>query len=322
MKQTKILELFGGIGAPRKALENLGLNIKAIDYVEIDKYAVQSYNALFEHLKKPESVIGYNLKPNILIHGSPCQTYSNASNGIYKQDVAKSMEEYLIRLEEGQTVKSDLMYETLRIIENMGQWRPETVIWENVPSVLQNNNIEAFNEYLNYMEELGYTNSYEVLNAIDFGIPQGRKRIFCVSRLTNDEKFDFTALERKKMINLNEFLDQDYEEKYIIKAPSMVKAIEQGKMKFLDLSNPYEYTNTITTKQMRWNVSIIPIGNGEYRLLKPNECWRLMGFDDEDYEKVSSVCSDNQLYKQAGNSIVVPVLEAIFKELLKENNEE
>ena len=52
------------------------------------------------------------------------------------------------------------------------------------------------------------------------------------------------------------------------------------------------------------------------RKLSPKECWRLMGFEDEDFNKAKQVNSDNQLYKQAGNSIVVQVLEAIFKELL------
>ena len=52
------------------------------------------------------------------------------------------------------------------------------------------------------------------------------------------------------------------------------------------------------------------------RKLTPKECWRLMGFDDEDFEKASQVNSNAQLYKQAGNSIVVNVLEAIFKQLL------
>lgn len=55
--------------------------------------------------------------------------------------------------------------------------------------------------------------------------------------------------------------------------------------------------------------------NLRIRKLTPLECWRLMGFDDEDFYKAKEVCSDNQLYKQAGNSIVVNVLEAIFKEL-------
>ena len=72
----KILELFGGIGSPRAALRNLGVPTKAIDYVEIDEQAVRSYNAMFEGdlAYKPQTVVDYNLKPDILIHGSPCFT--------------------------------------------------------------------------------------------------------------------------------------------------------------------------------------------------------------------------------------------------------
>lgn len=316
--KIKVLELFGGIGAPRKALFNLGVNIKSIDYVEIDINAVKSYNALFDHLKEPDSVIGYTLKPDILVHGSPCQTFSNASNGIHQLDVADNLEEYLKRIENGDNVKSDLFWETLRIIDNLGQWRPEIVVWENVPSVLQENNIKAFKSYITHMEDMGYTNSYEVLDARDFGIPQSRRRLFCVSVL-NGDKFDFTKLEKKLMVNLNDFLEENVCEQYIIKAPSMIKAINDGKMKKLNLSDPNECVPTITTKQARWNVGIIPIGE-EWRMLTPLECWRLMGFTDDDFDKVSSVVGKTALYQQAGNSIVVPVLEAIFKELLKDHN--
>ena len=63
------------------------------------------------------------------------------------------------------------------------------------------------------------------------------------------------------------------------------------------------------------------MNNLRIRKLTPKECWRLMGFDDEDYEKASKVCSNAQLYKQAGNSIVVNVLMAIVNELLKKEGE-
>ena len=78
----QILELFGGIGSPRKALMNLGIPTKAIDSVEIDEKAVKSYNAIFhKDLKyKTQNVVGYNLKPDILIHGSPCQDFSIAGH--------------------------------------------------------------------------------------------------------------------------------------------------------------------------------------------------------------------------------------------------
>lgn len=79
---VQILELFGGIGSPRCALRNLNIPTKAIDYVEIDENAVRSYNAMFaEELEyKTQSVVGWNLKPDILIHGSPCQDMSIAGH--------------------------------------------------------------------------------------------------------------------------------------------------------------------------------------------------------------------------------------------------
>lgn len=78
-RPVQILELFGGIGSPRCALRNLGIPTKAIDYVEIDEKAVRSYNSMFaEELPyKTQSVVGWNLKPDILIHGSPCQDMTN-----------------------------------------------------------------------------------------------------------------------------------------------------------------------------------------------------------------------------------------------------
>jgi DNA (cytosine-5)-methyltransferase 1 len=65
----KIIELFGGIGSPRCALRNIGIPVKSIDYVEIDEAAVRSYNAMFKNelAYKTQSVVGWNLKPDILI---------------------------------------------------------------------------------------------------------------------------------------------------------------------------------------------------------------------------------------------------------------
>ena len=72
-EKLKILELFGGIGSPRVALRNIGVPVKSIDYVEIDEKAVRSYNAMFEQeaVYSPQTVVGWNLQPDILIHGSP-----------------------------------------------------------------------------------------------------------------------------------------------------------------------------------------------------------------------------------------------------------
>ncbi|EJP1200408.1 DNA cytosine methyltransferase, partial [Listeria monocytogenes] len=70
---VQILELFGGIGAPRKALENLGVDIKSLDYVEILPFAVQAYNNIFSNDYVAQDVTKWNMSVDLLIHGSPCQ---------------------------------------------------------------------------------------------------------------------------------------------------------------------------------------------------------------------------------------------------------
>ncbi|MGL5440317.1 MAG: DNA cytosine methyltransferase [Filifactoraceae bacterium] len=304
----QILELFGGVGSPRAALRNLGIEVKAIDYVEIDEKAVRSYNAMFKNdLKyKTQSVVGYNLKPDILIHGSPCQDFSIAG----KQKGA----------DEGTETRSSLMWETINIIKQMGIWKPRVVIWENVKNVLSKHMRHNFNRYLDEMEKLGYTNSYEILNAMDFGLPQSRERVFTISMLDN-QMFNWGILEKRKAPHINRFLDDDWGERHLVTQPSMIKKINSTDslgVKVID-----SYCNTITTKQMRCpNSGVIEIGDEEYRYLTEKECWRLQGYSDTDYYNALSVHPgipgklNGALYKQAGNSIPVPIFESIFKVLI------
>lgn len=303
----KILELFGGIGSPRIALRNLGIHTKAIDYVEIDQRAVDSYNEMFkdELPYKTQTVIGYNLKPDILIHGSPCQDISIAGKKL--------------GADKDSGTRSSLMWETINIIEQMGKWKPKYVIWENVKGVLHKRMNGNFNKYLSEMERLGYTNNYEVLNAMDFGLPQSRERVFTISHL-GGEAFDFDELERKEMDDISNYLQDDFDEEYIITQPSMLSKIGSEGGKFSGRLKPIEnYCWTITTKQLRCpNSGIVPIGNGQYRLLTPKECWLLQGYTEEDFDNASKVNGKTNLYKQAGNSIPVPIFESIFKVMLKE----
>ena len=307
----QILELFGGIGSPRKALINLGVPVKAIDYVEIDEKAVRSYNSIFsKDLEyKTQSVVGYNLKPDILIHGSPCQDFSIAG----RQAGA----------DEGSETRSSLMWETINIIKQMGEWKPRVVIWENVKNVLSKHMIHNFNRYLSEMEKLGYTNSYQTLNSLDFGLPQHRERVFTISML-DGTKFDFDKLERKPLRNIKEYLEDTTEDKYIVSQPSMIKKINStdgsfgGRVQVIK-----DYCMTITTKQMRCpNSGVIDLGDGRYRYLTERECWRLQGYDDEDFEAALKVHPGREgklngaLYKQAGNSIPVTIFESIFRVLI------
>lgn len=314
----KILELFGGIGAPRKALVNLGVPHKAIDYVEINEKAVRAYNSLYDHSHRPQTVVGWNLRPDVLVHGSPCQDFSRAGKR-YGGD------------EEDKT-RSSLMWETLKIINNMGIWKPRYVIWENVTGVLDKDMIHSFNSYLKKMEQLGYTNSFGVLNATDFGIPQKRERVFTVSTL-DSKSFDFTKLKTKPMRHIKDFLESDVtDQKYMINIPSMLNKIEE--INPVKPSDKYKRRLdviedscwTITERQDRCpNAGIIRLGERKYRYLTEREVWRLMGFDDSDFDKVlnefpsRSGMRNATLYAMAGNSIVVDVLEAIFEVLLQDS---
>lgn len=306
----QILELFGGIGSPRCALRNLGIPVKAIDYVEIDEKAVRSYNSMFaDELKhKPQSVVDWNLRPDILIHGSPCQDFSIAG----KQKGA----------DKGSETRSSLMWETIHIIEQMGAWKPRYVIWENVKNVTSKYMIHNFNNYLSEMEKLGYTNSFDVLDAREFGLPQHRERVFTISVL-GKEKFDFEELIKIPTRNIKEFLEEDVSDIYTITQPSMLKKIGHKGKNFAGLMVIKDHVKTITCKQLRCpNSGIVDIGNGKYRLLTELECWRLQGYKDADYynalkanpSKPSKM--NGAMYKQSGNSIAVPIFESIFRKII------
>lgn len=308
----KILELFGGIGSPRIALRNLGVDVKAIDYVEIDEKAVRSYNAMFQKdlSYKTQSVVGYNLKPDILIHGSPCQDFSIAGH----QKGA----------DKGTETRSSLMWETIHIIQQMGVWKPRVVIWENVKNVLSKHMVHNFSRYLEELSKLGYMNSFKVLNAMDYGLPQNRDRVFVISCL-DGSMFNFQLLERKPMKNIKEFLQDHVPDMYLVTQPSILRGL--GKKGVNRTTVIKDFCYTITTRQDRCPAQVIDLDNGKYRFLTELECWRLQGYSDEDYYAALKANPSMQgkknhtLYRQAGNSIPVVFFEAIFKQLLGLNNE-
>lgn len=315
----QILELFGGIGAPRCALRNIGIPVKAIDYVEIDEKAVRSYNAMFaaELPYKTQTVVGYNLKPDILIHGSPCQDMSIAGH----QGKATAENGRINRgrgAKEGSGTRSSLMWETVHIIEQMGEWRPRVVIWENVKNVTSKHMRANFNRYLKEMEKLGYKSNYATLDARDFGLPQARERVFTVSIL-NGDAFDFSDLIKRPMRKLETFLLDDVPDVYDVTQPSVLNAIGDTGIRRATVIKDYAYT--ITTRQDRTPAQVIDKGNGKYRYLTERECWRLMGYTDADFDAAAAVQKRNgrykmALYKQAGNSIPVPIFESLFAKII------
>lgn len=195
----KVLELFAGIGACSKALERLGIEHEIVDAVEIDKYAIKSFNAVHGTNFEPQDITKWDkdIEVDLIMHGSPCQDFSVAGKGAGG--------------DKGSGTRSSLMYETLRIVEKL---KPQYVIWENVKNLLSKKHRHNFDAYLEAMEGLGYTNYYQVLNAKDYGVPQNRERVFTVSILGGGE---FTFPEPMPLTKkLADVLEDEVDEKYYL----------------------------------------------------------------------------------------------------------
>lgn len=222
--------------------------------------------------------------------------------------------------DEGSGTRSSLMWETVNIIRNMGRWRPRHVIWENVPNVLSRYMRHNFDRYLKEMSKLGYTNTYAVLDARDFGVPQARQRVFTVSVLDGDP-FTFDDLITCPMQDIGRYLErnENVPAAYDVTQPSVRDVIGARGIRRATVIEDYAYT--ITTRQDRTPAQVIDCGRGRYRYLTERECWRLMGYTDVEYERAESVQTRRgkyfkALYTQAGNSIAVPIFESLFRKMI------
>lgn len=352
----KVLELFAGIGACSRALTRLGIEHEVVDAVEIDKFAIQSFNAIHGTNFEPQDITAWDkdLEVDLIMHGSPCQDFSVAGKGAGG--------------DKGSGTRSSLMYETLRIVDKL---RPKYVVWENVRNLLSKKHRHNFDAYLEAMEDLGYNSFYHVLNAKDFGVPQNRERVFTVS-IRDDLKQAFTLPETVELDKcLRDILEPEVDEKYYLSDEYLSRIRiwedrqkENGRGFRFNVRDGEGIASAVTTNANRISssnyarvlrvgglydkpgnkhqagsvfdpsgisatLSTMQGGNQEpivtdeekYRIRKltPRECWRLQGFDDEAFDRAQKTGMSNaQLYKQAGNSICVNVLEAIFKNLFAE----
>lgn len=203
----KVLSLFSGIGAFEKALKNLNIDYELVNYCEIDKYASKSYS-LIHNVSEDKNLgditkVDENKLPkdiDLITHGSPCTSISLV--GLQKG------------ANEGSGTPSSLMWETMRIVKSTS---PKYIIWENVKNVLSKRHKQNFDKYIYILQQLGYNNYYKVLNAKDFGIPQNRERIYCVSirKDIDNKKFEFPKPFELK-IKLKDLLEETVDEKYFV----------------------------------------------------------------------------------------------------------
>ena len=237
---------------------------------------------------------------DLFTYSFPCQDISVAG--------------YQCGLNENSGTRSSLLWECCKIIETK---KPKYLMMENVKNLVGKRHKENFLKFLEYLESLGYKNSWAVLNARDYGVPQNRERVFCISELNAKQNFVFPEPIKLKF-KLNDILEEDVDERYYLKnGQVMDKPIEQEYSFCLD-SNYWKGStlNSFLEKHRRQLVTDKINEDGKYvpRRLTPRETWRLMGVNEEDIDKASQLISQTSLYKQSGNSIVVPVLEAIFRQ--------
>ena len=237
---------------------------------------------------------------DLFTYSFPCQDISVAG--------------YQCGLNEDSGTRSSLLWECCKIIETK---RPKYLMMENVKNLVGKNHKDNFLKFLDYLESLGYTNSWAILNARDYGIPQNRERVFCISELESKRDFVFPEPIDLKF-KLDDILEKNVDEKFYLNNGQVTdKPIEQEYSYCLD-SNYWKGTTlqSFLKKHRRQLVTDKVNESGQYvpRRLTPKETWRLMGVNDEDIEKASQLVSNTSLYKQSGNSIVVQVLEAIFNQ--------
>lgn len=269
-----------------------------------DMYLANKLINNFGDIKKiePEELPDFDL----FTYSFPCQDISVA--GYQKGFKAES------------GTRSSLLWECCKIIECK---KPKYLMMENVKNLVGKNHRANFELFLDYLESVGYKNKWQVINASDFGIPQNRERVFCISVL--DHKINFKFPSPKKLDkSLNDIIETDVKDSFYLNNNQVLDVPINQQISYCLDSNYWKGTTlkSFLEKHRRQLVSDRINAEGKYmvRRLTPLETWRLMGCTDEDFHKASQLVSNTALYKQSGNSIVVNVLEAIFKQLFIEQN--
>lgn len=245
---------------------------------------------------------------DMITWSTPCQDFSNAG---------------LKRGFDG--AKGGLTFITLELFRKLSH-KPTFLLFENVPMIVSELFREGFERMLQELNELGYENVVMKLNAKHYGIPQNRDRVFVLS-IRKDYHANYSTPKAVPLkLRLKDMLQEEVDDKYYLSDKMleyMTSSSSSGGFDRGDRFNPHDessdYAFAVTTNAgNRPTDNFIQINN-TIRKLTPLETWRLMGFTDHDFAKAERHHSNSALYKQAGNSIVVQVLEHILKGLFYES---
>ncbi len=324
-KIYKAIDLFAGIGGIRLGFESTGC-VETIFSSEIDKYACQTYQANFgDNALSDITQVDEQTLPDfdILLAGFPCQAFSIAGKKGGFEDT-----------------RGTLFFDVARILNAK---RPQAFFLENVKGLIQHDKGKTFETIMHVLrEDLGYTVYAQLMKAKDFGLPQKRERIYIVG-FREPTPFRFPQpQEREEALVLERVLEErEVSAKYYL-SDTYLNTLVEHKKRHAKRGNGFGYAlldpkkdiantlvvggmgrerNLIVDRRLRDLTPVTPIKgqiNDQYiRRLTPREWARLQGFPEDFQIPVS----DTQAYKQFGNSVSVPVVEAIAKMIIEVLNQ-
>lgn len=282
-----------------------------------DNYSIVDNNFFYD--VKMLDGTDFKNKVDLFVGGSPCQSFSIAGARGGFEDT-----------------RGTLFYDYVRLVKEI---QPKIFIYENVYGVLTHDKGKTWETMQNVFSELGYTYKWQILDARDYGIPQGRRRLFVIGfkNKKQAEKFEFPTPIKLKFTMQNFLLDNCAEGNFTYDKDGNIVLKQGGQTVTKYLSDKLvAYVMSPGTKNFyhedaeidlpiarailstqgnthRASVNNYVTTNGHIRALEPRESLRLMGFPDDFKITVSRA----QSYKQSGNSIVVDVLMAILKQIMK-----
>lgn len=310
----KFIDLFAGIGGIRLAFQNLGG--KCVFTSEWDTYSKKTYDANFGEVpfgditKIPENEIPDH---DILLGGFPCQPFSIA--GVSKKNALGRAHGFL------DETQGTLFFDVARIIKHK---MPKAFMLENVKNLVSHDKGKTFTVIKETLKELGYSIYFKVLDGKHF-VPQHRERIIIVgfnnSIFNGRETFEFPKMGDTNFA-IRDILEDDVDPKYTLSdklwgylQEYAKKHKAKGNGFGFGLTNLDGISRTISARYYKDGAEIlIPQDGLNPRRLTPRECARLQGFPDSFLIPVS----DNQAYKQFGNSVVTPLIQAVGNNIIKE----
>jgi DNA (cytosine-5)-methyltransferase 1 len=297
----RFIDLFAGIGGMRLAFEKVGG--ECVFSSEWDKDSQRTYEANFGETPAGDitKIEAKDIpKFDVLLAGFPCQPFSS----IGKRAGFKHK------------TQGTLFYDVLRIIEDK---RPSAFLLENVKGLVSHDKGKTLEVILHSLEEQGYAVHYKILDSADYGLPQVRKRIYIVGfnkrKVKNSQQFTWPKPKRNK-VGIGGFVEKGVTDRSISKhlQNSYIFKLDDGRPEIIDKNSDFPVKTLVASyhKIQRLTGTFVSDGPTGLRLLTANECKAIMGFPKSFIIPVSRT----QLYRQFGNSVAVPVVSLVAKQMV------